>query len=214
MVGGYAASLLKPLQPPWRARENKQTALRAGENRTTAPLARGNAPLLPPAAASAPRESVSRDFQVAVLPYKSRSLATPEGEILAALCFEMLMRTNAERRANFPLRGKWCAAPIGVHFHRAKPGCLVFSGIRENRKMKRSNSCTYLFRDSPFGGWRHHLSPRESMSLDSQSPKGSLRIQFLCHPASGGTTKLCEKIISKVAGIIARVVVPPQAVGQ
>ena len=111
------------------------------------------------------------------------------GEILAALCFEMLMRTNAERRANFPLRGKWCAAPIGVHFHRAKPGCLVFSGIRENRKMKRSNSCTYLFRDSPFGGWRHHLSPRESMSLDSQSPKGSLRIQFLCHPASGGTIK-------------------------
>ncbi len=33
----------------------------------------------------------SRDFQVAVLPYKSRSLATPEGEILAALCIEMLM---------------------------------------------------------------------------------------------------------------------------
>ncbi len=26
-----------------------------------------------------------------------------------------------------------------------------------------------------------------SVSLDSQSPKGSLRIQFPCHPASGGT---------------------------
>ena len=33
----------------------------------------------------------SRDFQVAVLPYKSRSLATPVGEILATLCIEMLM---------------------------------------------------------------------------------------------------------------------------
>ena len=54
------------------------------ENHTTAPLARGNAPLLPPAAAS-----------------------SPEGQILAALCFEMLMRTNAERRADFPLRGKY-----------------------------------------------------------------------------------------------------------
>ena len=37
---------------------------------------------------------------------------------------------------------------------------------------------------SPFGT-TYHLSPRESMSLYSQSPKGSLRIQFLCHPASG-----------------------------
>jgi hypothetical protein len=32
-----------------------------------------------------------------------------------------------------------------------------------------------------FGG----VSPLESMSLDSQSPIGSLRIQFLCHPGGG-----------------------------
>ena len=63
------------------------------ENQTTAPAARGNTPLLPPVAAS-----------------------PPEGEILAALRFEMLMRQAAERRANFPLRGKWCAAPKGVPF--------------------------------------------------------------------------------------------------
>ena len=55
----------------------------------------GNAPLLSPAATS-----------------------PPEGEILAALCFEMLMNAEAESRVNFPLRGKWCAAPKGVHFYR------------------------------------------------------------------------------------------------
>ena len=32
------------------------------------------------------------------------------------------------------------------------------------------------------------FAPVGSVSLDSQSPKGSLRIQFPCHPASGGTT--------------------------
>ena len=42
----------------------------------------GNAPLLSPAATS-----------------------PPEGEILAALCFEMLMNAEAESRVNFPLRG-------------------------------------------------------------------------------------------------------------
>ena len=35
--------------------------------------------------------SMSLDFRVALLPYKSSSFATPEGEVLAALCFVMLM---------------------------------------------------------------------------------------------------------------------------
>ena len=64
-----------------------------------------------------PRESVSHDSQSPAAPYESCSLATPEGEILAALYLELLMNSNAERRENFPLRGKWCAAPKGVHFH-------------------------------------------------------------------------------------------------
>ena len=34
------------------------------------------------------------------------SLCTPEGEVLAALCFVMLMSTNAEHRVNLPLRGR------------------------------------------------------------------------------------------------------------
>ena len=40
-------------------------------------------------------------------PYKFRSLATPEGEILAALCLDVLMSSEAEWRANFPLRERY-----------------------------------------------------------------------------------------------------------
>ena len=67
-------------------------------------------------------------FKSLSLPYKSRSLATPEGEILAALYLELLMNSNAKRRENFPLRGKWCAAPKGVHFHGRSP-VVWFSAI-------------------------------------------------------------------------------------
>ena len=69
----------------------------------TAPLARGNAPLLPtaPLHGKASHEIFSR----LMAPYKFRSLATPEGEVLAALCLELLLSLKAERRANFPLRG-------------------------------------------------------------------------------------------------------------
>jgi hypothetical protein len=83
------------------------------ENQTTAPAARGNTPLLPPVAAS-----------------------PPEGEILAALRFEMLMRQAAERRANFPLRGKWCAAPKGVHFLGRSP--VVWFSLSCCHKLKLS----------------------------------------------------------------------------
>ena len=40
-----------------------------------------------------PRESVSHDSQSPAAPYESCSLATPEGEILAALRFAVLMRS-------------------------------------------------------------------------------------------------------------------------
>ena len=48
---------------------------------------------------------MSLDSQSSLTPYESSSFATPEGEILAGLCLERLMSTEAERRANFPLRG-------------------------------------------------------------------------------------------------------------
>ena len=84
------ASLDKTFTTALEGGGKQANRLSGGKNHTTAPLARGNAPLLPPAAASAPRESVSHDSQVASLPYESCSLATPEGEILAALYNERL----------------------------------------------------------------------------------------------------------------------------
>ena len=82
-----------------------------------------------------PRESVSHDSQSPTAPYESCSLATPEGEILAALYLELLMNSNAERRENFPLRGKWCAAPKGVHFQRAA-GAVVWFAIGRSPVVK------------------------------------------------------------------------------
>ena len=82
-----------------------------------------------------PRESVSHDSQSPTAPYESCSLATPEGEILAALYLELLMNLNAERRENFPLRGKWCAAPKGVHFQRAA-GAVVWFAIGRSPAVK------------------------------------------------------------------------------
>jgi hypothetical protein len=55
------------------------------ENHKTGPASRRKC--TPSAYGTSPRESVSRDFQVAVLPYKSRSLATPEGEVCSPLSF-------------------------------------------------------------------------------------------------------------------------------
>ena len=76
-----------------------------GRGKTCQPRLRrvGNAPLLPtaPLHGKASHEIFSR----LMAPYKFRSLATPEGEVLAALCLELLLSLKAERRANFPLRG-------------------------------------------------------------------------------------------------------------
>jgi hypothetical protein len=72
----------------------------------------GNAPLLLPVATS-----------------------PPEGEILATLYFELLVRVKAERRINFPLRGKWCAAPKGVHFHAPQARLFGFAAERHSIKL-------------------------------------------------------------------------------
>ena len=63
-------------------RENHTTGLRPEENKPTALSGDRNAPLLPTA-------------------------PPPEGEVLAPLCLEMLMSSEAESRANFSLRGKY-----------------------------------------------------------------------------------------------------------
>ena len=45
------------------------------------------------------------------------------------------MNSNAERQENFPLRGKWCAAPKGVHFQRAA-GVVVWFAIGRSPVVK------------------------------------------------------------------------------
>ena len=47
---------------------------------------------------------------------------------------------------------------------------------------------------SPLWCLRHHLSPRESVSLDSRASKGSLRIQFPCHPAKAGALWILSNV--------------------
>jgi len=86
---------------------------------------------MPPAAAALPM--AAKTFTTGLAPAGNAPLLSPaatsppEGEILATLYFELLVRVKAERQVKFPLRGKGGAlAPKGVHFHRAKPGCTVF----------------------------------------------------------------------------------------
>ena len=79
--------MIKPSQPPQGAKGKQH-------NR---PSPMGNTPLLPPVAASLHGKASHVIFRPLSLPYKSRSLATPEGEVLAALCLELLMSPKAER---------------------------------------------------------------------------------------------------------------------
>ena len=62
------------------------------------------------------------------------------------LTLVMLMRTQAELRANFPLRGKSRIAGIGVHFHRPQGGWLVFHRAKPG--------CMVLLRSSIYNGAR------------------------------------------------------------
>ena len=59
----------------------------AAKNHTTALAGVGNAPLLPPAAASLHGKASHTILSRPRAPYESYSLATPEGEILAALFY-------------------------------------------------------------------------------------------------------------------------------
>ena len=68
-------------------RENHTTGLRPEENKPTALTGDGNTPLSPPAAVLLLKGSMSLDSQSSTTPYESSSFATPEGEVLAALCF-------------------------------------------------------------------------------------------------------------------------------
>ena len=77
---------------PWEKRKPYNRP--SGEGKTSQRRLRreGNAPLSPPVAVLLHGKASHVIFRSLSLPYKSRSLATPEGEVLAALSIEMLMR--------------------------------------------------------------------------------------------------------------------------
>ena len=81
VVGGSAANMNKTFTTGLRPMGNSPTALAGVEMH----------PLLPPAAASLHGKASHTILSRPRAPYESCSLATPEGEILAALCFEVLM---------------------------------------------------------------------------------------------------------------------------
>ena len=108
--------MIKPLQPGFARGKTIQPP--CGRGKCTPSAAFGG---------TSPRESVSLGSQVALLPYEPSSLATPEGEVCSPLSLISHKHLNAYSRYNFPHRGKWCEAPKGVHFHRAKRGCTVFA---------------------------------------------------------------------------------------
>ncbi len=59
----------------------------------------------------------------------------PEGELLAVQCIEVLMRPNAERKANFPLRGKSPQGNRGALPSRHRRGRMVFPLLLPNMQI-------------------------------------------------------------------------------
>ena len=70
----------------------------------------------------------------------------------------LLHGSKVKRRANFPLRGKSRVAGIGVHFHRAKPGCMVFAAVRRHLYWRRK--APYL----PSGAILHNSLGRQALN--------------------------------------------------
>ena len=59
----------------------------------------------------------------------------PEGELLAVQCIEVLMRPKAERKANFPLRGKSPQGNRGAFPSRHRRGRMVFPLLLPNMQI-------------------------------------------------------------------------------
>ena len=54
------------------------------------------------------------------------------------------------------------------------------------------------------------FAPVGSVSLDSQSPKGSLRIQFPCHPAKAGALWVLSIVPHDTKVSVERFILPPE----
>jgi len=126
----------------------------------------GNAPLLPPVAAS-----------------------SPEGQILAVLCYELIMGANVEWRANLPLRGrcrrqKGCISIrrslVGMFSLRAKGAVVWF--YQKRRPL-------YSKGHPPQARRAHLTSGLRSDRLTACAVPPFLVLRTTFPPASGGTTK-------------------------
>ena len=105
-----APVLIKPLQPPWRAGKTGKPGLTVSRLKGRPFYGQAMGQLRLTCTFSA--ECAQPDGNTPLLPTAS----PPVGEILVTLHLEMLMKLEAERRANFPLRGKWC--------RRHQKGCI------------------------------------------------------------------------------------------
>ena len=116
---------IKPLQPGF-----------ARGKQANRPSGVGNAPLLPtaPLHGKASHEIFSR----LMAPYKFRSLATPEGEVLAMLYIAQLKLALRPEESRLPPPGEVVrstdrgefptgASPVGLFFNARQGGCMVLS---------------------------------------------------------------------------------------
>ena len=87
----------------------------------------GNAPLLPPAAASLRGKASHTILRSLRFPTNRVRLPPRRGRFALHFAYRFISSTEAERKANFPLRGKPREAGIGVHFHRAEGPVCLFS---------------------------------------------------------------------------------------
>ena len=142
---------------------------------------------------------MSLDSQSPTAPYESSSFATPQaGAQQPVLYLEPLMNTKVRGALlSHRLRGEGGGAS---HQRELPPSGGIYIGTARRPPPSgwfQLNALGFINRNciavisglrplSPLWCFRHHLSPRESVSLDSRASKGSLRIQFPCHPAKAG----------------------------
>ena len=125
-------------------------------------------------------DGVSLDSRVASLPYESSSLAHPaplrgpllHGKASHEIFSRLWLPTNFVRLP--PQKGRKGVTGL--------PSCCI------NHTKHSADLATGVA--PPFGALRHHLSPRESVSLSSQVAITPLRTKFACHPYSGGENSL------------------------
>ena len=122
-------------------------------------------------------DGVSLDSRVASLPYESSSLAHPaplRGPLLHGKASHVVFRS-----LTLPYKPRSLATLKGTQDVTGLPSCCI------NRTVLSAELAT-SGGFSPFGALRHHLSPRESVSLGSQVAITPLRTKFACHPAVRG----------------------------